>query len=206
MQNPANSKLAFLHLPNALVRRLSRPTLQLSQLPGNSSVSIFGEPNICHSELLAKLISQFLVVFLASGWTRFQRDQETWNKIKSTVDLSVIDFLDIVPFKDQQTVVAAEALAHVAASNASQKNIDITQWVVCHTAKPTQKHLGIFFTPPALADYIIARVDESSTSITGSGTLIEQMLCQPRENESAILDPALGSGEFILSLLRRVRS
>ena len=163
----------------------------------------FGERTMCQSDLLAKLVSQFLIVYFASGWARFERDQETWDKIKSIVDLSVIDFMDIIPFNDKTTIVTAEALAHVAASKASQKNIDVTQWIVRHTAKPTQKHLGIFFTPPALADYIIARVNESFTSLTGSGTLIDQMLCQSREHESAILDPALGSGEFILSLLRR---
>lgn len=156
--------------------------------------------------MLAKYIGQFLVIYVASNW----RQSGNWNlapkQFVNPLDESVQSFFNTIPFDDREALSLVEPIAESAAVDATRSGTDVTQWVISQTDKETQKRLGMYFTPPALADYVIARTEYAlQTRFDGRSFL----RCFEGVQERArlqITDPALGSGEFILALLRRISS
>ena len=156
--------------------------------------------------MLANYVGQFLVIYLASNWGQNGKGSLAPNRIVSCLDESIRPFSYTIPFDDRDALVLAEPIAESAAVDAARSGTDVTQWVINRTDKATQKRLGMYFTPPALADYVLARTEHAlQTRFDG----LSFLSCFEGAQERArfqIIDPALGSGEFILALLRRISS
>jgi hypothetical protein len=62
-----------------------------------------------------------------------------------------------------------------------------------------RKELGVWYTPVEIVDYMVARVDQALVSSLG----IEDGLADSRV---IVLDPCCGTGSYLLSILRKIRS
>jgi predicted helicase len=71
--------------------------------------------------------------------------------------------------------------------------------------RPTRKRRGVFFTPQRIADYIIAEVDRRlREDFEFADGLAERSKGQGPRSKVAILDPACGTGVFLLSAVDRL--
>jgi predicted helicase len=174
------------------------------------------EPNHEPEHEVAKLISQFLVVYWANGWNALHQRDPFQRCFPEFIDNSLRCFYDVIPFADKAIEDQAKDIAGAIGHNGAAKRTDLTQWLIARTAKPLQKQLGIFFTPPALADFVVAQTDKALLDVAPSPLdICDRIMNSAAANDNnssqaqrdmMLLDPAVGSGEFVLAVFRRVVS
>ena len=77
-----------------------------------------------------------------------------------------------------------------------------------HRYAPTnRKRHGVFFTPPPIADYIVAQIERALTEDFGlPDGLASQSAIRNPQSAIEILDPACGTGVFLLAVIDRLHS
>jgi predicted helicase len=154
-------------------------------VPDEEAADVFAQATVCGSLILTAASRLWE---RAAGW--YVAQASDWERY-------VLDTMST-----EYSVLSTQYLAPDTFAGSPFPAIHLYEHFLHAYERTTRKRRGVFFTPQPIADYIVRQVDERLRSDFGlrDGLATQSKIRNP-QSEIALVDPACGSGVFLMAVI-----